>query len=102
MADEQARRELASVLRELAALLRRSGDSLWAPDSVDSIARVVARAVSRLERGRPLLLLGLRLQFWFIPTGSLQEISIDNGWGQEYCDVADRFDLAYARLRRRR
>jgi hypothetical protein len=33
------------------------------------------------------------------PTGSLQEISISSGWGDEFLEIAARFDRAVAPLR---
>ena len=30
----------------------------------------------------------------FLPTGPLQELSLDEGWGDEFCALADRFDVA--------
>ncbi|WP_028063275.1 AN1-type zinc finger domain-containing protein [Solirubrobacter soli] len=30
----------------------------------------------------------------FLPTGPLQELSLDSGWGDEFVALADRFDLA--------
>ena len=30
----------------------------------------------------------------FLPTGPLQELSLDEGWGDEFCALADRFGLA--------
>ncbi|MCE9559811.1 MAG: hypothetical protein K8R88_12775 [Armatimonadetes bacterium] len=32
----------------------------------------------------------------FLPTGPLQELSLSSGWGDEFCALADRFDLAMA------
>ena len=30
----------------------------------------------------------------FVPTGPLQELALSSGWGDEFCALADRFDLA--------
>ena len=30
----------------------------------------------------------------FLPTGPLQELSLDEGWGDEFCALAERFDVA--------
>lgn len=37
-------------------------------------------------------------QFLFFPTGTLQEISIQNGWSQEYLTLAAEFDIIYENL----
>ena len=39
------------------------------------------------------------LAMLFAPTGSLQEISISSGWGDEFLEIAARFDRAVAPLR---
>lgn len=33
------------------------------------------------------------LSFFFAPTGSLQEISISNGWGEKFIEIAEAIDL---------
>ena len=35
-----------------------------------------------------------QLCFLLAPTGSLQEISISNGWGVEFCNIADSMENA--------
>jgi hypothetical protein len=30
-----------------------------------------------------------------MPTGPLQELSLDSGWGAEFVDLADRFDSGH-------
>ena len=32
------------------------------------------------------------LEFFFAPTGSLQEIYIGSGWGEKYLEIANRFE----------
>ncbi|MBV1922435.1 MAG: hypothetical protein KUG68_00250 [Flavobacteriaceae bacterium] len=35
---------------------------------------------------------------YFLPTGDFQEISISNGWGEEYITLAKEFETLYARI----
>ncbi|MEI8282413.1 MAG: hypothetical protein WCG75_08415, partial [Armatimonadota bacterium] len=35
-----------------------------------------------------------RMAHFFLPTGPLQEVSISSGWGDEFIDLANRFDAA--------
>ncbi len=35
----------------------------------------------------------------FMPTGSFQELSISNGWGDEFITLADQFDAIYSQVR---
>ena len=39
-----------------------------------------------------------RLEILFAPTGMLQEVSTDSGWGDEFLDVASDFDRAAKNL----
>lgn len=36
------------------------------------------------------------LEFLFLPTGPLQELGLSSGWGDEYLELADAFDVAMA------
>jgi hypothetical protein len=36
----------------------------------------------------------------FAPTGPIQEVSISSGWGNEFLDLAERFDRAVQRAYR--
>ena len=35
----------------------------------------------------------------FAPTGPIQEVSLSSGWGDEFIELAQRFDHEYARVR---
>ena len=36
----------------------------------------------------------------FAPTSTYQEISLSNGWGNEFLKLADQFDKLYEKIRR--
>jgi hypothetical protein len=78
--------QLRDALSELSRLLSESEDSNWASSSaVDVRAEVdalrVKEVLSRSDEEA--------LRFLLAPTGSLQDISIDNGWGDKFCRLAD-------------
>jgi len=84
--------ELAEVLHQTRELLARPGsDFSWshwnnqedALREIDSFARQFE--VGDLSRRQELELL-------FAPTGSLQEVSMNSGWGEEYHMLAEKFD----------
>jgi hypothetical protein len=60
-------------------------------DAAD-IADTLRTAIARLESGKPIN--KGELTFLFLPTGPLQDTSIDNGWGDEFVALAARFDSA--------
>ncbi|MDH3232680.1 MAG: hypothetical protein OEQ29_04080 [Alphaproteobacteria bacterium] len=84
--------ELADLLRECLVHIERSADSMYAGQSAADIAEMFRAAIAKLERGEPINKGALKILF--LPTGDLQEISIDNGWGDEFVALAARFDRA--------
>jgi hypothetical protein len=76
---------LRNALSELAGLLGNSGESGWATESVEELRAevdaLIAKEVFTAADTRA-------LQFLLVPTGSLQEIAIDNGWGDAYVRLA--------------
>jgi len=49
--------------------------------------------LERLMRDDVLVIKDLKLLF--APTGSLQEISIDSGWGEEFLEISSTFDKLF-------
>ena len=82
--------ELISVLERVKELCSGSGDSLWSTDSAGDLSVQMASAIQALRDGKHVSLKGLDILF--LPTGSLQDTSIDNGWGDEFLELAERFD----------
>ena len=40
------------------------------------------------------------LYLMFLPTGSFQELSVSNGWGDEFLQLAEQFDACYEKLKK--
>jgi hypothetical protein len=86
--------KLISVFVEVRKLVAREGNnfdwSCW-----DDASAALAEIDSVLEK---LCNVGLlpesKMNFLFLSTGPIQEVSISSGWGDEFCDLADSFDLA--------
>ncbi|MEI7984904.1 MAG: hypothetical protein WCI55_04685 [Armatimonadota bacterium] len=86
--------QLISVFIEVRKLVARAGNnfdwSCW-----DDASAALVEIDSVLEK---LCNFGLlpesKMNFLFLPTGPLQEVSISSGWGDEFCELADSFDLA--------
>jgi hypothetical protein len=97
--SERAKLELLSVLRETQALLRRPGnDFAWSQwDSVKEALSTLDGHIAAIERDDASRLPELGLLF--APTGSIQEVSVSSGWGEEFLGLAARFDEAVARAK---
>ena len=84
--------ELIAVLKECLGHVEASEDSMYAGQGAADIAETLRNAIARLERGKPIN--KGELTVLFLPTGPLQDTSIDNGWGDEFVALAARFDGA--------
>ena len=89
---------LIRVLRDTRAILSRPGNdfswSRWqdqkaAVADIDDILR-------RIEAAETIKL--AQLEALYAPTGSLQEVSIDSDWEDEFMKLSSRFDRATADL----
>jgi hypothetical protein len=72
------------------SLLQNSQDSLYAHLSVDEVITALQTIQTKFEQTG--ILDKTQLNLLFGPTGSIQEISIDNGWGYEFIKLAGEVD----------
>jgi len=88
--------ELVAVLRRIAELLSRHDvDTVWSGYEPDELRSEIYSFLERAGTGLPLDEAGRdRLQLLFAPTGALQETSLSSGWGEEFVELATRFDEA--------
>ena len=88
---------LVAILTEARRLLARPGNdfcySSW-QDAPAALAELDLQ-IAIVEKGR--LPRKLDLEILFGPTGPIQEVSLSSGWGQEFLDIAGRFDAAAER-----
>jgi hypothetical protein len=87
--------KLIGVLNDTKERLSGSGESVW---SNCTCAELVALINQNLER---IVKEGTydrqELDLLYAPTTSLQDTAIDNGWGQEFLVLAERYDAAVGR-----
>ena len=92
------REKLVEVLREARQFLSRPDNnfdwSTWA-DAPAAFLEIDG-IVSRIEAGD--MPKRSDIELLFLPTGPIQEVSVSSGWGQEFCELAGRFDTAIARV----
>jgi hypothetical protein len=92
-----AKRELLDVLQEVRALLALpSNDFAWSSwaDAEAALAEL-DDFIAYIENGQKFA--SLDLSVLFAATGPICEVSVSSGWGDEYCEVAARFDGAFAK-----
>jgi DNA polymerase/3'-5' exonuclease PolX len=84
--------KLINVLKEARTLLAlESNDFSWSSwrDQNQAISEIDS-IITSLENGSiP------EIKVLFAPTGPIQEVSLSSGWGQEFLELAERFDKEY-------
>jgi hypothetical protein len=81
---------LISALDETISLLQKSESSAWSSMPIDEIIRRLQSEMEKARNRKPLDIVVLdRL---FAPTGVIQEISIDNGWGTRFLQISEIVD----------
>jgi hypothetical protein len=90
--------ELVEVLGESRELLARPGNNfIWSPwDSATDALLEFDAFITQIESGDTSRRSDLKLLF--APTGSIQEVSISSGWGQEFLALSARFDAVIKRV----
>ena len=84
--------EILQIFQELLVHLENSQDSLYSGLNPEELSALIRHERDNLVSGDKvdyIILKGL-----FGPTGPIQEISIDNGWGDSFLQLASRFDSA--------
>ena len=84
--------ELITVLKQARTLLAlESNDFSWSSwrDQDQAIAEIDS-IIAALENGSIPEIGAL-----FAPTGPIQEVSLSSGWGNEFLELAERFDKEY-------
>ena len=81
---------LIAALDETIALLQKSESSGWSSMSVDEMIRRLEAEIRKAQNRKPLDV--ILLDRLFAPTGAIQEISIDNGWGTRFLHISEVVD----------
>ncbi len=83
--------EIRAPLERLCKLVRDSEDSLFAIDDASQLLKKLELELEFVKtHGR--IKNPLALKFILLPTNSLQDIAIDNGWGEEYIELAEKIE----------
>jgi hypothetical protein len=85
--------EKVQLLERLVTLLEDSNESVWSPLSPKKVSDFIQGMISKLQNGEELEIDRLKLEF--APTSTIQEISMENGWSEEFLEMASRFDVLF-------
>lgn len=81
---------LSNVLREVRVLLSGSQDSAWAVVTVSDLLVSIDKQIASLDASQACYVSDLKQIF--APTGALQDIAADNGWGSQFIRLSAEFD----------
>lgn len=82
--------DLINTLEKLLELVQHSQESAWASMEIDEIQKELGQYIKEIKVGNLKNL--KKLQVLFAPTGPIQEISLDNGWGEQFVKLAGEID----------
>lgn len=82
--------ELISALEETISSLRVSQGSPWSNMPVEEMIRRLEAEITKARNAKPLDV--NLLERLFAPTGVIQEVSIDNGWGTRFLRISEVVD----------
>lgn len=82
--------ELISALEETISSLRVSQGSTWSNMPVEEMIRRLEAEITKARNAKPLDV--NLLERLFAPTGVIQEVSIDNGWGTRFLRISEVVD----------
>ncbi len=84
---------LISALEKTIKLLEKSEDSVWANYTVEEAREILRTELENYKKTGEISGFGKsQISFLFLPTSALQDIAIDNGWGDEYLEIANVID----------
>ena len=85
--------KMEKVLTHLGNFLNESEASLYGSQSPKDLHMIVLENLQSIKSTGNLSSPEQMLNM-FLPTASLQDIAMDNGWGRQYIELADHFELA--------
>jgi hypothetical protein len=84
-------KDLAEAIDRTICFLMDSDDSLWAHNTIIELIELLEEHHRAITQSNNIDKQNLSLLF--APTGSLQEISMDNSWGSEFIQISAVVDM---------
>jgi hypothetical protein len=85
---------MIELLHDVKKHLVTSKPSIWANRDPDELIEEIDLIVPELKEKKFWRLLEVKINF--LPTSCYQEISMHNGWSDEFIELGNRFDRIYA------
>jgi hypothetical protein len=92
---------VAGILIRIKSYLSPDSDMIWAgQDNADGFIEGLNKDIQHIQNCSFIVLSDIYAKF--LPTGTYQEISMSNGWGNEYINLSIKFEKIHARLIQRK
>lgn len=93
--------KVADILKQIKIFVKADTDIVWSRfDSLENFLADLNQDISNIENCNFVTL--DKVQTEFLPTSTYQEISISNGWGDDYIKLSNDFDKLYNKLTERK
>jgi hypothetical protein len=91
-------KEIIDLLTEIKNKITDDSDVVWTRfNTVDELRKHLDNYILRLNQGDKKVINDINIDF--APTSTFQELSIQNGWSEDYIRLASKFDRLYERHR---
>lgn len=91
--------KIISIIRTARDKITNDTDVTWAGyDSATELQADIDKDLNELTKGNLDKLDTFKCHF--LPTATFQEVSLSNGWGEEYIRLANNYDKLYEKLKR--
>jgi hypothetical protein len=85
--------EIIEILTIIRSKINSETDVSWTHfNTIEELTQMIDSSIDGLKRNENVVIEELAIHF--APTSTFQELSISNGWAEEYLMLADRFDDA--------
>ena len=92
--------DLVDIIENVKAKITDNSDIVWTGyDSAKELRNELDTYIQQLKAGNTTSLEELHKHF--LPTCTFQEHSISNGWAAEYIMLSEKFDIIYARMKKK-
>lgn len=93
--------ELTELITTVKSFITKDSDMTYCYfETPEELIQALDHCIEELKNGKILEVID-ELEIEFLPTGSLQEHSLSNGWSKEYLLIASQFDSIQQRIKTR-
>ncbi|MGX7666650.1 hypothetical protein [Flavobacterium pedocola] len=97
ISDYEYFKPISELLQRVKDKINSETDTVWAGfDSSEKLKSEIILDIEKIEFCDYETLEKVKVDF--LPTSTYQELSISNGWGEEYLEIASKFDSLYSKI----